>query len=108
MALDVSSDPCVFGGILMLGMLQANRSEERIDKFLEIKISTGSYSRTQEIELPSKIGRSPRFEENTSLLALDNPYISREHLLVELDRSTIGSKRVPFSLPVKMFSIFRF
>jgi hypothetical protein len=75
-------------------MLQAHRSELRIDRFLEIKITNGKFSQTQDIELPSKIGRSPKFEENTSLLTLDSPYVSREHLLVEQDTSQYGRRRV--------------
>ncbi len=78
-----------------LEMLQADRFESRIaDKFLQIKIINGAFSKIQEIELPSKVGRSPKPDDRTSLLALDSPFISREHILIEPESALFGRKRV--------------
>lgn len=75
-------------------MLQAERSENFLDKYLQIKISNGGFNKTQEIELPSKIGRSPRNDEFTSQLALESPYVSREHVLIEPESALFRNKRV--------------
>lgn len=75
-------------------MLQADRFDTRADKFLQIKIINGAFSKVQEIELPSKVGRSPKPDERASLLALDSPYISREHIIIEPESALFGRKRV--------------
>ena len=75
-------------------MLQAERNEILIDKYLQIKISNVGFNKIQEIELPSKIGRCPRNDEFTSQLALESPYVSREHVLIEPESALFRNKRV--------------
>jgi hypothetical protein len=75
-------------------MLQADRLENNIDKYLQIKISNGGFNKIQEIELPCKIGRCPKIDNLTSLLALESPYVSREHIIIEPELSMFHSKKV--------------
>ena len=75
-------------------MLQADRSENLLEKYLQIKISNGGFNKIQEIELPSKIGRCPKNDDYTSQLALESPYISREHVMIEPETALFRNKRV--------------
>lgn len=75
-------------------MLQVDRGESNLEKFLQIKISNGGFNKVQEIELPSKIGRSPKNDEYTSQLALESPYVSREHVMIEPEAALFRNKRV--------------
>lgn len=78
-------------------MLQTDRGENNLEKFLQIKISNCGFNKIQEIELPSKIGRSPKNDENTSQLALESPYVSREHVMIEPETAFFRNKRVNYS-----------
>ena len=79
-------------------MLKIDKSEFNPEKFLQLKISNGGYNKIQEIELPSKIGRCPKNDNNTSQLALESPYVSREHIIIEADIAIFRNKRVIFTL----------
>lgn len=80
-----------------LDMLKIDRTEFNPEKFLQLKISNGGYNKIQEIELPSKIGRCPNNDNNTSQLALESPYVSREHIIIEPDIAVFRNKRVIFA-----------
>ena len=75
-------------------MLQTERAENVIEKYLQIKISNGGFNKVQEIELPSKIGRCPKHDDFTSQLALESPYVSREHVMIEPENILFRNKRV--------------
>lgn len=75
-------------------MLQADRSENLLEKYLQIKISNGGFNKIQEIELPSKIGRCPKNDDYSSQLALESPFISREHVMIEPEMALFRNKRV--------------
>lgn len=75
-------------------MLQAERNDNMLEKYLQIKISNGGFNKVQEIELPSKIGRCPKYDDFTSQLALDSPYVSREHVMIEPENLLFRNKRV--------------
>jgi hypothetical protein len=75
-------------------MLQAERAENMIEKYLQIKISNGGFNKVQDIELPSKIGRCPKHDDYTSQLALESPYVSREHIMIEPENVLFWNKRV--------------
>lgn len=77
-----------------LQMLQAERAENMIEKYLQIKISNGGFNKVQEIELPSKIGRCPKHDDFTSQLALESPFVSREHVMIEPENLLFRNKRV--------------
>lgn len=81
-------------------MLQADHSEILCEKYLQIKISSGGFNKIQEIELPSKIGRCPKNDDYSSQLALESPYVSREHIMIEPETTLFRNKRV--------FKILRF
>lgn len=75
-------------------MLQTERADNMIEKYLQIKISNGGFNKVQEIELPSKIGRCPKHDDFTSQLALESPYVSREHVMIEPENTLFRNKRV--------------
>lgn len=75
-------------------MLHAERTDNLIEKYLQIKISNGGFNKIQEIELPSKIGRCPKHDDFTSQLALESPYVSREHVMIEPENAFFRNKRV--------------
>lgn len=70
------------------------RSDNMVEKYLQIKISNGGFNKVQEIELPSKIGRCPKHDDFTSQLALESPYVSREHVMIEPENVLFRNKRV--------------
>lgn len=86
-------------------MLQAERVENMVEKYLQIKISNGGFNKVQEIELPSKIGRCPKHDDFTSQLALESPYVSREHVMIEPENALFRNKRV---LTVVLYSYLKF
>lgn len=75
-------------------MLQTERADNMVEKYLQIKISNGGFNKIQEIELPSKIGRCPKHDDFTSQLALESPYVSREHVMIEPENVLFRNKRV--------------
>ena len=78
-------------------MLQAERGPENLaEKYLQIKISNAGFNKIQEIELPSKIGRCPKNDDYTSQLALESPFVSREHVLIEPEMAFFRNRRVFF------------
>lgn len=87
-------------------MLQADRSENLLEKYLQIKISNGGFNKIQEIELPSKIGRCPKNDDYSSQLALESPYISREHVMIEPEMALFRNKRVFMKLKLAVFNGF--
>lgn len=90
-------------------MLQAERAFENLpEKYLQIKISNGGFNKMQEIELPSKIGRCPKHDDFTSQLALESPYVSREHVMIEPETALFRNRRVIIfinSMEIKLYVI---
>lgn len=83
-------------------MLQAERAFENLpDKYLQIKISNGGFNKIQEIELPSKIGRCPKNDDYSSQLALESPYVSREHVMIEPETAMFRNRRVIIPSTIK-------
>lgn len=75
-------------------MLKVDIKNLNLDKFLQLKISNGGFNKIQEIELPSKIGRCPKNDNYTSQLALESPYVSREHIIIEPEITMFRNKKV--------------
>lgn len=87
-------------------MLQVDRPENLLEKYLQIKISNGGFNKIQEIELPSKIGRCPKNDDYCSQLALESPYVSREHVMIEPETALFRNKRVFSKAISTIISIF--